>query len=50
MKKCNNKLIKLIRRERIKKRKRERVGRKWMMWPLMWLNRNIATTNVSFNF
>ena len=25
-KKCNNKLIKLIRRERIKKRKRERVG------------------------
>ena len=30
-----------------KKKKRENVGNEWMMWLLMWLNRNIATVNTT---
>ena len=37
---------KLIRRKIIKK-KRENVRNKWIIWPLMWLNRSVVTTNTT---
>ena len=41
MKKYNNKL-KINKKMRERERERERVARKWMMWPLICLNRSAA--------